>query len=183
VRSAFCCGGVAGMATSATEWKQAKTIYEFSADLINGTNKQLKDYSGEVCVVVNVASKWGLTDLNYRQFVTLYDKYQKDGLRILAFPCNQFGHQEPGTNEEIAKFAAKYGVKFDMYSKIDVNGDDAIPLWKFLKDKQSGSFGKFIKWNFTKFLVDRDGVPIKRYSPQDAPFSMEEDIKKALGIS
>jgi len=182
VRSAFCCGATAGMATSASEWKQAKTIYEFSADLITGKNKELKDYTGDVCVVVNVATKWGLTDLNYRQFVSLYDKYEKDGLRILAFPCNQFGHQEPGTNAEIAKFAAGYGVKFDMYSKIDVNGDDAHPLWKFLKSKQGGALGMdFIKWNFTKFLVDRDGVPIKRFGPKESPDSMEADIKKCLG--
>lgn len=101
------------------------------------------------------------------------------GLRILAFPCNQFGSQEPGTNEEIKAFATgKYGVQFDMFSKINVNGNDAIPLWKYLKNKQGGTLGDFIKWNFTKFLVDKNGQPVKRYAPNEEPFSIKKDLEK-----
>jgi len=118
--------------------------------------------------------------VNYKQLVGLYDKYAQDGLRILAFPCNQFGSQEPGTDAEIKAFAAGYGVKFDMFSKIDVNGDDAHPLFKYLKKKQGGTLGSFIKWNFTKFLVNKQGIPVKRFGPQEDPITMEGDIKKCL---
>lgn len=101
------------------------------------------------------------------------------GLRILAFPCNQFGSQEPGTNEEIKAFATgKYGVQFDMFSKINVNGDNADPLYKYLKHKKGGTLGDFIKWNFTKFLVDKNGQPVKRYSPTDEPFSIKKDLEQ-----
>ena len=121
-------------------------------------------------VIVNVASKWGLTDVNYTQLVELHNKYSEShGLRILGFPCNQFGSQEPGTDEEIKAFAEKYGVKFDMFSKIKVNGSDAHPLFEYLKKKQGGTLGSFIKWNFTKFLINKDGIPVARYSPQTSP--------------
>jgi len=118
--------------------------------------------------------------VNYKQLVSLYSKYQQDGLRILAFPCNQFGSQEPGTDAEVAEFAAGYNVTFDMFSKIKVNSDDAHPLWKFLKKKQGGTLGDFIKWNFTKFLIDRQGVPVARYGPNQDPISMEPELKKLL---
>lgn len=99
--------------------------------------------------------------------VELHNKYGGDGkFNILAFPCNQFGNQEPGTNEEIKAFAKSFGAKFDMFSKIKVNGDDTHPLWKYLKNKQGGTLGNFIKWNFTKFLINKEGIPVARYSPQ-----------------
>jgi len=113
----------------------------------------------------------------------LYKKYQGDGFEIAAFPCNQFNHQEPGTNAEIKEFArGKYGATYDLYAKIDVNGDTAHPLWKYLKKKQGGILGfDAIKWNFTKFLVDRNGVPIKRYAPTASFDSIEHGINEALG--
>jgi len=113
----------------------------------------------------------------------LYKKYKSDGFEIAAFPCNQFGSQEPGTDAEIKEFArGKYGATYDLYSKIDVNGDNAHPLYKYLKSKQGGTLGSFIKWNFTKFLVDRNGVPIQRWAPTDDPIKCEPAIAKALGV-
>ena len=108
--------------------------------------------------------------MNYTQLVQLHSKYSEGGkFNILGFPCNQFGSQEPGTEEEIKAFAESYGVKFDMFAKIKVNGDDAHPLWKFLKKKQGGTLGNFIKWNFTKFLCDKEGNPVSRFSPNTNP--------------
>jgi len=135
---------------------------------------------GHVCIIVNVASKWGKTDVNYRQLVELYTKYSEaDGLRILGFPCNQFGGQEPGTEQEIKEFAAKYNVTFDMFSKINVNGGSTHPLWAFLKEKQAGFLMNAIKWNFTKFVVDKEGKPVARIGPKDDPIpKVEEEIKK-----
>lgn len=108
----------------------------------------------------------------------MYDELAASrGLKILAFPCNQFGNQEPGTNEDIKKFATeKFGVTFDMFAKIDVNGDHAIPLYKYLKYKQGGTLGDFIKWNFTKFLIDKEGQPVKRYAPNIDPFDIKKDL-------
>jgi glutathione peroxidase-family protein len=110
----------------------------------------------------------------------LYDELAAaKGLCILAFPCNQFGSQEPGTNEEIKKFATEtYGVKFDMFAKIDVNGDNTHPLWKYLKHKQGGFLGKFIKWNFSKFIIDKQGQVVGRYAPNTEPFAMKKDLEK-----
>lgn len=118
--------------------------------------------------------------MNYRQLVELYTKYSEaDGLRILGFPCNQFGGQEPGTEQEIKEFAAKYNVKFDMFSKINVNGGSAHPLWAFLKEKQGGFLMNAIKWNFTKFVVDKEGNPVARIGPTDDPIpKVETEIKK-----
>ncbi|KAK9409055.1 phospholipid hydroperoxide glutathione peroxidase mitochondrial [Crotalus adamanteus] len=112
----------------------------------------------------------------------MYTRYAEKGLRILAFPCNQFGKQEPGTNQEIKAFAETYGVKFDMYSKIEVNGDGAHPLWKWLKNqpKGRGTLGNAIKWNFSKFLINREGQVVKRFSPMDDPFTMEKDLLRYL---
>nr|KAG5696359.1 hypothetical protein BaRGS_028354 [Batillaria attramentaria] len=122
----------------------------------------------------------GLEDKNYTQLQALHTKYaESKGLRILAFPCNQFGSQEPWSEEEIKKFAQdKYGVQFDMFTKINVNGDNADPLFKYLKKKQKGTLGDFIKWNFSKFLVDKNGQPVKRYSPNTEPFSIEKDFEQ-----
>lgn len=119
--------------------------------------------------------------MNYEQMEPLFNKYKADGFAIAAFPCNQFGNQEPGTAAEIKEFArVKYGATYDLFDKIDVNGDGAHPLYKYLKSVQGGTLGSFIKWNFTKFLVDRNGVPIKRYSPTTDPKEVEPDVVKAL---
>jgi len=112
--------------------------------------------------------------------VQLYDKYAESGLKILAFPCNQFGSQEPGTPEDIKKFAASYGVRFDLFAKIDVNGSGAHPLWNYLKSKQGSFFGSFIKWNFTKFIIDKNGQPVSRYEITSDPLDMEPELQKYL---
>ncbi|VDQ08388.1 unnamed protein product [Trichobilharzia regenti] len=137
------------------------SIYDFSAKDINGIEVPLEKYRGHVCLIVNV---------NYRQLQMMHTKLVGKGLRILAFPCNQFGSQEPWPEAEIKKFVTeKYGVEFDMFSKINVNGPNAHPLFKFLKNRLEGTLTSSIKWNFTKFLVDREGQPVKRYSPTTAP--------------
>lgn len=167
--------------SSSAVMASASNIYGFSAVDIDGNEVSMEKYRGHPCIIANVASKWGLTSVNYTELVKLHEKYEADGLRILAFPCNQFGGQEPGTEEDIKKFAEGFGVKFDMFSKIKVNGDDAHPLWKFLKSKQGGTLGNFVKWNFTKFLVDKEGNPVARYSPQTNPTpAIEKDLAKYM---
>jgi len=167
-----------------TSSNPAGTIYQFSAKDIDGNDVDMSRYRGQVCVVVNVASRWGKTKANYSQLVQLYNKYNKteNKLAILAFPCNQFGAQEPGTNSNIKKFADGFGVQFDMFEKIDVNGNNSHPLWVFLKEKQGGLFGiDAIKWNFTKFIINKDGEPVARLGPMDDPIpKVEEEIKKYL---
>lgn len=128
-------------------------------------------------IIVNVASNCGLTHMNYRQLQLLYDKYMSKGLRILAFPVNQFANQEPGTNEEIANFVKQFNVTFDMFAKIDANGENAHPLWKWLKKQTDGSD---IQWNFAKFVVDRQGHVVERFSPKTEPLEMEDTLKKYL---
>jgi len=118
--------------------------------------------------------------VNYEQLEPLFQKYKDRGFAVAAFPCNQFGSQEPGTNAEIREFANGYGATFDMYAKINVNGSEAHPLYDFLKKKQGGTLGSFIKWNFSKFLVDRHGVPVKRYAPTTDPNDIIPDIEKEL---
>lgn len=162
------------------DWKKASSIYDFTVKDIDGHDVSLEKYRGHVCLIVNVACKWGLTGKNYEQLQALYDEYaESKGLRILAFPCNQFGGQEPGTNEEIkATVTEKYGVKFDMFAKIEVNGSGADPLWCYLKSKKGGTLGDFIKWNFSKFLINKEGIPVQRYAPTVEPFAMKKDIEK-----
>jgi len=155
-------------------------FYQFSAKDMDENDIAMSQYKGNVVVVVNVASKWGLTELNYKELVQLDEKYQEKGLRILAFPCNQFGNQEPGSNQEIKDFVAKYNVKFQMFDKINVNGSNAHPLFKFLKKKLTGFLINDIKWNFTKFVLDKEGNPIKRYGPKDNPLMMEPLIVQLL---
>jgi glutathione peroxidase len=134
-----------------------------------------------VCIIVNVACKCGLTNDNYAQLQELYAKYKNDGLKILGFPCNQFLGQEPWPESEIKEFVKKYNVEFDMFSKIDVNGENTHPLYKYLKNKVGGGvLGSFIKWNFTKFLIDRNGQPVQRYAPNTAPKDFENDIISLL---
>ena len=165
---------------SEDSWKNAQTIYEFKVKDIDGNEVGLDKYKGHPLLVVNVASNCGLTSNNYKQLNELYEKYEKDGLRILGFPSNQFNGQEPGCDVDIKEFAKKKKVQFDMFSKIDVNGNSADPLYKWLKSKQ-GFFGlDGIKWNFTKFLINKDGVPIKRYSPNHEPKDIEPDLKALL---
>jgi len=156
------------------------SVFDFEAIDIHEQNQQLSKYKGNVTLVVNVASYWGLTPLNYEQLQQINEKYYDQGLRILAFPCNQFGNQEPGTDEEIIEFVKKYGVTFDMFHKINVNGANAIPLYKWLKEKLPGTITNAIKWNFTKFLSDKNGVPYKRYAPNFAPNDIIPDIEKLL---
>jgi glutathione peroxidase len=157
------------------------SIYDFEVKNIGGKSVALKKYKGKVLLIVNVASECGLT-YQYQGLQELFSKYRKQGFMILGFPSNQFSNQEPGTNKEIKFFcSSKYNVSFDMFSKIDVNGDNADPLYKFLKKQQGGFLGfDSIKWNFTKFLVDRDGNVVQRYSPSKNPQALETDIEQLL---
>ncbi|UXI20574.1 hypothetical protein NH340_JMT06517 [Sarcoptes scabiei] len=163
------------------DWKQKNSIYDFSAVDIDGNEVSFEKYKNHPLIVVNVATNCGLTKSNYKQLNQLYDRFENEGLRIAAFPCNQFAGQEPGCDVEIKEFIKKNGVRFDMFAKIDVNGNNAHPLYKWLKTKQGGFLGfDGIKWNFTKFLVDKDGQPIKRYAPNFEPKDIEPDIDKIL---
>jgi glutathione peroxidase len=156
------------------------TISDFHATSIDGEDVDLASYAGKVVVVVNTASQCGLTP-QYAGLQQLYDDYADQGLVVLGFPCDQFGHQEPGTEDEIAAFCeSSFGVTFPMFAKIDVNGDDTHPLYQWLKSKQSGVLGKDIRWNFTKFLIGRDGRVDKRFGPTKDPESMHPRIEKAL---
>lgn len=153
---------------------------DFTATTIDGKEQSLTDYSGEVVLVVNTASECGFTP-QFAGLEQLWETYRDQGFTIIGFPCNQFGGQDPGTNEEIVDFCQKnYGVTFPMMAKVDVNGDDTHPVWKWLKSEKGGLVGDRIKWNFTKFLVGRDGHVIGRYAPQAEPQSLAEDIEKAL---
>ncbi|XP_065161843.1 uncharacterized protein [Atheta coriaria] len=161
--------------------KEAKSIYDFQARDIKGNVVSLDQYKGHVCLIVNVASQCGYTKNNYAELQELYDEYgESKGLRILAFPCNQFGGQESGNNEEICQFVAKKNVKFDMFDKIDVNGGDAHPLYTYLKHKQGGILGDFIKWNFTKFIIDKNGQPVERHGPNTNPKDMVKSLLKYM---
>jgi len=157
------------------------SFYEYSAKLNDGTLKKLGAYKGKVLLVVNTASQCGFTP-QYKGLQELYSKYKDRGFLVLAFPCDQFGHQEPGGDEEIASFCeTNYGVEFPLFSKIEVNGDGAHPLFKFLKSEKGGLLGDAIKWNFTKFLVDKRGNVVERYAPLTAPESISRDIERELG--
>jgi glutathione peroxidase len=157
------------------------TVYDFQAKTIDGRDVSLSDYRGKVLLIVNVASRCGFTP-QYSGLQKLYDQHKKKGFEVLGFPCNQFGHQEPEKESEIQNFCdMTYGVQFPLFSKIDVNGPKAHPVYEFLKRSKSGFMGlRRIKWNFTKFLIDRTGKPIKRYAPQTAPSVIEKDIEAAL---
>lgn len=156
------------------------TVYQFKVRTLQDTETGMDAYKGKILLVVNTASKCGLTP-QYEGLEKLYRKYKDQGLLVLGFPCNQFGNQEPGDADEIESFCqVNYGVSFPMFARIDVNGKDAHPLFKFLKKKLSGFFGGKIKWNFTKFLVDKNGKPVKRYAPVTTPEKLEADIKRLL---
>ena len=157
-------------------------IHDLTMTSITGDPVNLGDFAGKVLLIVNVASKCGFTP-QYAGLEKLWRDYGDKGLVVLGFPCDQFGHQEPGNAEEIRNFCSlTYDVSFPMFAKIDVNGAHAHPLWTWLKDEKGGLLGfDGIKWNFTKFLVGRDGKVIKRYAPTDKPESLARDIEKALG--
>lgn len=156
-------------------------ICDFSAKTIQGTERPLSDFKGKVVLIVNVASRCGFTP-QYEGLQKLYEKYRAKDFEVLGFPCNQFGAQEPGTESEIQSFCdLNFGVKFPLFSKIDVNGENAHPLYKFLTQDLPGILGtESIKWNFTKFLVDREGNPVKRYGSAEKPQGLEKDIEKLL---
>jgi glutathione peroxidase len=157
-----------------------QTLSDFTADRLDGTPEPLSTYAGKVVLVVNTASNCGFTP-QYAGLEQLWAEHQDAGLVVLGFPCNQFGAQEPGTADEIEEFCqANYGVSFPMFAKVDVNGEDAHPVWEWLKESKGGLLGDRIKWNFTKFLVGRDGKVIERYAPNTKPEELEVDIAKAL---
>jgi glutathione peroxidase len=157
------------------------TAFDFSAPDIDGAPRNLSEYAGKVLLIVNVASRCGFTP-QYTGLEKLWETYRDRGLVVLGFPCDQFGHQEPGDEAEIKNFCSlTYDVDFPLFAKIDVNGKDAHPLYKWLKEEKGGLLGiDAIKWNFTKFLVGRDGKVRKRYAPTDTPESLVKDIEAAL---
>lgn len=156
------------------------TIYDFSVKDPKGNDISLADYKGKVLLIVNTATGCGFTP-QYEGLEKLYKEYHSQGFEILDFPCNQFLNQAPGTDEEISGFCTlNYDTTFPRFKKIDVNGDAAIPLYKWLKEQKKGILGNAIKWNFTKFLIDREGRVVKRYSPTTPPSKIEGEIKKLL---
>ncbi|WP_374077505.1 glutathione peroxidase [Bdellovibrio bacteriovorus] len=158
-----------------------KNLYSFTVKAADGSPVSLEKYKDQAVLVVNVASKCGFTP-QYKGLEELYEKFKDQGFTVLGFPCNQFGAQEPGNNEEIQQFCEmNFGVKFPVLAKVDVNGDNAEPLYQWLKEEAPGLLGtEMIKWNFTKFLVGKNGKVLKRYAPQEEPKNITEDIQKAL---
>ncbi|WP_134740598.1 glutathione peroxidase [Nocardioides sp. 503] len=155
-------------------------LQDFSATGIDGRDVDLADYAGQVVLVVNTASQCGFTP-QYQGLQRLHDEYGGQGFTVLGFPCDQFGHQEPGEDAEIAGFCERnFGVTFPLFSKVDVNGADAHPVFEWLRSEKGGLLGKKIKWNFTKFLIGKDGKVVGRYSPTTAPEKISGDIEKAL---
>ncbi len=156
------------------------TLGDFKATSLDGREIDLADYDGQVVLVVNTASECGLTP-QYQGLQELYDSFAPRGFTVLGFPCDQFGHQEPGDEAEIASFCERnYGVTFPMFAKIDVNGDDAHPLFQWLRSEKTGVLGDKIKWNVAKVLVGRDGQVIKRYAPTTEPAKLAGDVEAAL---
>ena len=155
-------------------------FYDFTAKKMNGIEVKMDEYKGKVLLVVNTASKCGFTP-QLAELEQMYKDYKDKGFEILGFPCNQFANQDPGSNKEISDFCLiNYGVTFNMFQKIEVNGENAHPLYKFLKNEKKGLLSKEIKWNFTKFLIDSEGNVVKRYAPTVKPLKIEEDIKNLL---
>lgn len=157
------------------------SLYDFKVKNIDGNEKSLKDYEGKVLLVVNVASKCGFTP-QYKQLEEIYKKYKDQGFEVLAFPCNQFKAQEPGNESDIKSFCEmNFGVSFPLFAKVDVNGKNAHPLFTQLKKDLPGIMGtQMIKWNFTKFLIDKNGHPFSRYAPNENPMDISKDIEKLL---
>ena len=155
-------------------------IYEYMVKDRSGNEVSMEHYKGNVLLIVNTATGCGFTP-QYKGLQHLYDNYKEKGFEILDFPCNQFGNQAPGTEDEIHEFCQlKYNTTFKLFAKIDVNGNDESPLFKYLKSQKGGLLGSAIKWNFTKFLVDKEGNVVERFAPTDKPESIEEDIVKLL---
>ncbi|WP_372652358.1 glutathione peroxidase [Halobacteriovorax sp.] len=157
------------------------SVYDFKVKTNKNEEVELSNYKDKVLLIVNTASKCGFTP-QYAGLEELYKKYKDQGLEVLAFPCNQFGAQEPGSNEEIASFCdLQFNISFPLFDKVDVNGSETHPLFKYLKEEAPGLLGsKKVKWNFTKFLVSKDGTQITRFAPTSKPESLEDDIKKLL---
>ena len=156
------------------------SIYDYKVKDKKGEDVSIADYKGKVLLIVNTATGCGFTP-QYEGLENLYKKYNKQGFEILDFPCNQFGNQAPGTDEEIHEFCTlKYHTTFPQFKKIEVNGENEEPLYKFLKSEKGGIFGEKIKWNFTKFLVDREGNVVERFAPTVTPEKMEEKIKEVI---
>ncbi|UYF74313.1 glutathione peroxidase [Acinetobacter ursingii] len=157
------------------------SLYQFEAELLEGDTKQMSDYEGKVLLIVNTASKCGFTP-QFAGLEKVYEKYKDRGFEVLGFPCNQFGGQDPGSNDEIGVFCQRnYGVDFPMFAKVDVKGPEAHAIFRYLTREAKGILGsESIKWNFTKFLVSKDGKVLNRYAPTTKPESIEEDIEKAL---
>lgn len=157
-----------------------KWFYNLSAKSLTGKETSMKEYEGKVVIVVNTASKCGLT-YQYAGLEELYKKYKDQGLVILGFPCNQFANQEPGDSKSIQQWCLiNYGVTFPMFEKVDVNGENTHPIFKYLKNSVFALFGKKIKWNFTKFIIDKNGNPVKRFSPTTKPEKLAKTIQKLL---
>jgi glutathione peroxidase len=155
-------------------------IYQFEAELLDGKNKSFADYEGEVLLIVNTASKCGFTP-QFAGLEKIYEQYHAQGFEVLGFPCNQFGGQDPGSNEQIGTYCQKnYGVTFPMFSKVDVKGPEAHAIFRYLTNNSKGILGSGIKWNFTKFLIGKDGKVINRYAPTTKPEAIQADIEKAL---
>ena len=155
-------------------------LYDYQVKNMDGNDISLSNYKGKVLLIVNTATGCGFTP-QYNGLQELYEKYQSKGFEILDFPCNQFGNQAPGSEEEIQEFCQlRYRITFPQFAKIDVNGENEEPLYTFLKTQQGGLMGSKIKWNFTKFLVNRKGEVVKRYAPATTPRSIEKDIQKLL---
>jgi len=156
------------------------SIYDYKVETASGESVSLEKYKGQVILIVNTASKCGFT-VQFEGLEKLYESYKDKGFVILGFPCNQFANQEPGSDKDIQSFCSlNFGVTFPVFKKINVNGEDAHPLYKYLKEQKKGAFGSKIKWNFTKFLVDKEGKVVKRYSPNKKPKDFEKDIVNLL---
>jgi glutathione peroxidase len=156
------------------------TVYEFTVKKTNGTEQALKEFEGKPLLIVNTASKCGLTD-QFKELQEIYEQYKERGLEILGFPCGQFNNQEFDNIEETTEFCQlNYGVTFPMFGKVDVNGENEEPLFSYLKSEKGGVLSKDIKWNFTKFLIDRNGHVVERYAPTTKPSKIEKDIIKQL---
>ncbi|MCF3944613.1 glutathione peroxidase [Oceanobacillus alkalisoli] len=157
------------------------SIYSYHAKTIHGEDKSLRDFEGKVLLIVNTASECGFTP-QFQGLQKLYDEVGNDNFEILGFPCNQFGGQDPGSDGEIAAFcSANYGVSFPMFSKVEVKGDNAHPLFKYLTSEQKGILTEDIKWNFTKFLVDKNGDVVDRFAPQKEPAKLKKEIENLIG--
>lgn len=163
--------------------KNPESVYDFTVKDAKEKDVDLSIYEGKVLLIVNVASRCGMTNSNYDELNHLYEKYKDQGLEILAFPCNQFGEEEPGSNDQILEFVCtRFKSEFPIFDKIEVNGENTAPLYKFLKSGKWGIIGDDIQWNFAKFLVDKDGQAVDRYYPTTSPLTIERDVRKLLGL-